>query len=313
MRNSAPRPSVLVAVLLAFALLSGSALAQALSDSARAQIAALLAEKETRTPVQRKVDSNLLYAVRISRGLPVADGVPRLETGLESAGPEGPVVDVIATVSEALLERITRLGGEVLDSHAGFRSIRARLPLGSVEELAADPAVLFIQPKQEAITWREFSLPPGPPTAAAAAVSSDIRRKLPPGFEERAERVRSQLAAALVRQQAADGGRTTLKTNTSEGDVTHRADLARANFGVNGGGVKVGVLSDGVDFLAAVQASGDLPAVTVLPGQAGGGDEGTAMLEIVHDLAPGAQLYFASAFGGIASFAQNILDLRAAG
>ena len=37
------------------------------------------------------------------------------------------------------------------------------------------------------------------------------------------------------------------------------------------------------------------------------------MLEIVHDLAPGAQLFFATALGSITSFAQNIRDLRAAG
>ena len=58
------------------------------------------------------------------------------------------------------------------------------------------------------------------------------------------------------------------------------------------------------------QETGDVPArVTVLPGQAGGsisyacggsskGTEGTAMLEIVHDLAPGAELLFATGIGG---------------
>ena len=50
--------------------------------------------------------------------------------------------------------------------------------------------------------------------------------------------------------------------------------------------------------------------VTVVPGQAGSGDEGTAMLEIVHDLVPGAKLYYATAVSGDAAFAANILDLR---
>src|SRR5206468_12037141 len=102
-------------------------------------------------------------------------------------------------------------------------------------------------------------------------------------------------------------------SRSSQGDVTHLAYAARAAFGVNGSGIKIGVLSDGVTNLATSQASGDLGPVTVLPGQAGSGDEGTAMLEIIHDLAPGAQLYFATAFTSTASFAQNIRDLRTAG
>ncbi|PWU15848.1 MAG: hypothetical protein C5B50_14830 [Verrucomicrobia bacterium] len=100
----------------------------------------------------------------------------------------------------------------------------------------------------------------------------------------------------------------------SQGDATHLAGAARSAFGVGGAGIKVGVLSDSVDYLAHSQSLGDLGPVTVLPGQAGGGSgEGTAMLEIVHDLAPQAQLYFATAFNGEASFAQNILDLRSNG
>jgi len=55
----------------------------------------------------------------------------------------------------------------------------------------------------------------------------------------------------------------TRKVNTSEGDVAHNAPLVGAK-GYTGAGVKVGVLSDSVDNLAQVQATGDLPAVTVI-------------------------------------------------
>ncbi len=126
-------------------------------------------------------------------------------------------------------------------------------------------------------------------------------------------RIEGLAALASVRRVQLAREAMTHKLNTSEGDVAHQADLARPHFGVDGAGQKICVLSDGVNSLASLQGSGDLPAVDVLPGQAGDGDEGTAMLEIVHDLAPGAALGFASAFESEEQFAQNILDLGAAG
>lgn len=106
----------------------------------------------------------------------------------------------------------------------------------------------------------------------------------------------------------------TNKINTSEGDATHDGPGARVNYGTTGAGVKVCVLSDGVDALASVQASGDLPpGIDILPGQAGSGDEGTAMLEIVHDVAPGAALGFATATSTEPEFAQNIISLAISG
>ena len=69
------------------------------------------------------------------------------------------------------------------------------------------------------------------------------------------------------------------------------ADQVMSEFGIDGSGVKIGVISDGVGNLGASQASGDLPFVQV-GGPSSGGSEGTAMLEIIHDIAPGAELAF---------------------
>src|SRR5207245_10856117 len=98
-----------------------------------------------------------------------------------------------------------------------------------------------------------------------------------------------------------------------------RADIARATVGVTGAGVTVGVLSDSFNCrggAATDVATGDLSPVTVLleePGCSSGTDEGRAMLQIVHDVAPGAGLAFATGEGGQANFAANIRALATAG
>jgi hypothetical protein len=89
---------------------------------------------------------------------------------------------------------------------------------------------------------------------------------------------------------------------TSAGDAVLRAAEARNTFGVDGSGVRVGIVSDSLINLQDSVASGDLPSdVIIVNGQDGSGianptDEGRALAEIIHDLAPGATLLFHSGF-----------------
>ena len=112
---------------------------------------------------------------------------------------------------------------------------------------------------------------------------------------------------------------------TSQGDESMHSNSVRASLGFDGSGVTVGVLSDSYNCLKTADAdiaSGDLPGTGNPEGHttpvniieddttSGNTDEGRAMLQIVHDVAPGANLAFATAFSGQAGFANNITALR---
>src|SRR5713226_4324951 len=276
----------------------------AIGQSAARQINALLQDKQSRTAAQKKISSKLIYTARMLQGLPAAPDVPSLETGVDVDDDGNVLVDITAKVTLSFLAQLKEQGASIYGSYPAYGSVRVLVPAARLENIAALPGVVFIGPKQEAMTAGSWP---------AALRNASWPRA---GSAERSARVRTYLQSILrpVRNGAAGVAPTGQGSKTSEGDLTHRAFDARMSFGVNGAGIKIGVLSDGARNLAASQSLGDLPSdVTVLPGQVGGGDEGTAMMEIVHDLAPGAKLYFATAFSGIANFAQNIHDLRAAG
>jgi subtilisin family serine protease len=91
-------------------------------------------------------------------------------------------------------------------------------------------------------------------------------------------------------------------TVTTIGDIQLKTNLVRNQYNVLGAGVKIGVVSDGVWHLAEVRSAGELPFVRLIGPQGverGDGDEGTALLEIMNDIAPAADYVFASSvFGG---------------
>lgn len=78
----------------------------------------------------------------------------------------------------------------------------------------------------------------------------------------------------------------------TEGDAIVGGNAARA-LGATGAGIRIGAISDGVQHRSTAQATGDLPPTfTIDPTRPGRGDEGTALLEIAHDVAPAAPLAF---------------------
>jgi hypothetical protein len=266
-----------------------------------AQIRALLEEKASRSPAQRKIDSQLIFGQKMARGQPIAPGVQRLSVGLPMTSASSLIVDASASVSRALLQRVRAAGIQVLSEDWTAGVLRLHVTFDQIDLLASLPEVTFIQPMQQAMTSR------GKMTSVGGALRTALPRRRP--FD------RAALTATIRRAVAAQAITQTGSVN-SEGDATHRAATARSTHNVNGTAVRIGVLSDGVRSLAQSQASGDLPSNVTVVGTADPChpsetcDEGTAMLEIIHDLAPGAQLFFASAFTGLTQFADNIRTLR---
>lgn len=113
---------------------------------------------------------------------------------------------------------------------------------------------------------------------------------------------------------------------TSQSDSALKADLARQGFNLGGKGVKVGVLSDSYDsrgdMAAMVVSNGDLPGsansgnltpVEIFLDNPRGSNEGMGMLEIIHDIAPEAQLGFRTGFLSPGDMANGIIEFADAG
>ncbi len=112
-------------------------------------------------------------------------------------------------------------------------------------------------------------------------------------------------------------------STTTQGDVAMNTNDVRSQFGIDGTGITVGVLSDSYDTSPTAStsaaddiASGDLPPasdILVIDDPITGSDEGRAMMQLIYDVAPGTALSFHTAFGGQANFANGIIELRDAG
>jgi len=294
MNTKLPLPIVRIAAAVSALLAAGHGMSAAaangglvLPPGVQAQIGAILAEKANRTPAEAKIDSNLLNGMRAvaqaaaGRAQPP---VPFVQDFLRNhvAADSTVKVSIKAKVTSGLLAALQAAGASEVNAVADYDSVTARLPISELTAISALPEVRFVGVYFPPVTNRYQ------PTPVELRAWQDGNT----GFDG--------LTGPIGNVGAA----------TSQGVAAHAADKVQQT-GITGAGQKVCVLSDGVDSMAGRQASGDLPAsVDVVTGQAGSGDEGTAMLEIVYDMAPGAALGFASGFNGDAQMATNIKTLR---
>ncbi|MEH2288111.1 S8 family serine peptidase [Nostoc sp.] len=122
---------------------------------------------------------------------------------------------------------------------------------------------------------------------------------------------------------------------TTQGDKILKADIARQLFGLDGQGIKVGIISDSFNSLSGLSEnvkSGDLPGkanpfgyrqpVNILADSNKPlSDEGRALGQVIHDIAPGAELFFHTfikedrdgLFKDEETFAKAVSTLTAAG
>ncbi|MEO1511851.1 MAG: hypothetical protein AAFU70_07255, partial [Planctomycetota bacterium] len=161
---------------------------------------------------------------------------------------------------------------------------------------------------------RVSALVSGEPPALTPLVPAPI-----PTAEELANALRA--GGKLARVGGWDPGLEPFRGRTRAGAVTSQGDFgplvapgsvnaaaARQAFGVDGTGIRIGIVSDSFNsdgLLGQAVASGDIPPnVTILRDDLDlfSLDEGRAMAEIIHDIAPGAELVFHSAFNNPATF-----------
>ena len=126
--------------------------------------------------------------------------------------------------------------------------------------------------------------------------------------------------AVLRRDLPPVGAQPRTGSVTTQGDQILGTAQFRQATGLNGSGISVGIISDGVGTITGNsstditkdQATGDLPTnpapyIDLSVNGGGSGDEGTAMMEIVYDMAPGAALGFCGP-GTTVDFVQCLTD-----
>lgn len=226
---------------------------------------------------------------------------------------------VLATAAWAASERPVRLAASARGTPAPRVSPELTAALGDRGRASVGPLVRVDRADRVQVYVRARGGAVDELARALTALGARVER-----VAARAGTVQARVPAARLGELPALAGvesveppryaTTRIGSVTTAGDAIVGAEALR-RLGYNGRNARVGVISDGANARATSIASGDLPDdVTVLsecdPEVARSTcNEGTAILEIVHDLAPAAELGFCSGLTTL-DFIGCVDDLR---
>jgi hypothetical protein len=231
--------------------------------------------------------------------------------GLPPDGPNSLTVDADGAVA-ATVQFAAAPSEEQLASVAAVARIDRVLSFSAAVSVRVEPTRL---PELQALDGVSSVVPV---VAAATGASRTLAAQRP------------AIAAPTLGPLAAAPADGSCRAIPVEADAPMRTDLARDMFGVDGTGVTVGIISDSFALTDEVTTPAEDVALGVLPGPGnpcghetpvrvlvegtpGGHDEGRAMAQLVHGVAPGAELLFASGWAGPNGMAESIIALADAG
>lgn len=314
-------PALVAAVALVASLLAGGALpAGAAPLAARQPADGELVIPSAKEPTAR---SATLDALAAALPEPVGDlGDPQVQSAadaalleeaaalrqpVEGAGSllvaEGRVLVTIhlANLEPGVVEAVEAAGAVVVDVNETFAVVTARVAPSQLDAVSGVAGVQWVNEVRRPRTGTEDATQAEPDHGGGEGFD--------PGAPPVANAVNCSTNPTGIR---------------SEGYTQLGVDAATVWQAVDGTGVTVGIISDSFDARSGAQAdvvAAELPGpgnpcghpspVRVLDGFEGGveSDEGRAMAQIVHDLAPGAELTFATGFEGEYAMASAIEQL----
>ncbi len=135
--------------LVAAALVTNLAVADAPQTPTAAPRPVVQSEKDARTPAQQKINSQLLYEIYRRRGEAARKQVPPDPTNVRLDRSGRALVDIRAEITPAFEKKVRAVGSTIVSTSREYRSIVAWVPVLKLERLAADIRVHAIQPAPE--------------------------------------------------------------------------------------------------------------------------------------------------------------------